>query len=71
MCLQLQRCHPYPAYHVHVCMIVHMRAGDDKLLGTAARPFSPMEVIGDIYDDGLGLLTWWAPADEEAEPPNE
>ncbi|KAG2485051.1 hypothetical protein HYH03_016149 [Edaphochlamys debaryana] len=34
--------------------------GDDKLLGTAAKPFSPMEVIGDINGDGLGLTTWWA-----------
>ncbi|XP_064991208.1 uncharacterized protein LOC103987368 isoform X3 [Musa acuminata AAA Group] len=25
-----------------------------------ASPFSPMEIIGEIYGDGLGLLSWWA-----------
>ncbi|PNH09607.1 DNA-directed RNA polymerase III subunit RPC8 [Tetrabaena socialis] len=34
--------------------------GDDKLLGTAAKPFSPMTVLGDINGDGLGLTSWWA-----------
>ena len=38
--------------------------GDGKLLGTAAKPFAPMEVIGDMNGDGLGLLTWWAPPEE-------
>eukprot|EP00798_Chlamydomonas_sp_ICE-L_P028470 gene28470-31619_t len=33
--------------------------GDDKLIGTALRPFSPLEVVGDINGDGLGLLSWW------------
>lgn len=41
-----------------------MRAGDDKLLGTAAKPFAPMEVTGSINEDGLGLLSWWAAAEE-------
>jgi len=39
--------------------------GDDKLIGTALRPFSPLEVVGDINGDGLGLLSWWAPPEEE------
>lgn len=40
--------------------------GEDKLLGTSAKPFAPMEVIGEINDDGLGLTMWWAtPADED------
>ncbi|GIL79729.1 hypothetical protein Vretimale_12372 [Volvox reticuliferus] len=34
--------------------------GDDKLLGTAAKPFSPMVIMGDINGDGLGLTTWWS-----------
>ncbi|PNW75723.1 hypothetical protein CHLRE_12g538400v5 [Chlamydomonas reinhardtii] len=34
--------------------------GDDKLLGTAAKPFSPMVVVGDINGDGLGCTSWWA-----------
>ena len=37
----------------------------DKLIGTAARPFSPFEVVGDVNGDGLGLLSWWSPAAEE------
>eukprot|EP00262_Sarcandra_glabra_P004281 TRINITY_DN1523_c2_g1_i3.p1 TRINITY_DN1523_c2_g1~~TRINITY_DN1523_c2_g1_i3.p1 ORF type:complete len:119 (+),score=16.67 TRINITY_DN1523_c2_g1_i3:169-525(+) len=24
-----------------------------------AKPFAPMEVTGDIFHDGLGLLSWW------------
>jgi DNA-directed RNA polymerase III subunit RPC8 len=39
--------------------------GDAKLLGTAARPFAPMEVVGDINGDGLGLLAWWGGGEEE------
>mmetsp|Transcript_8658 Transcript_8658/g.14927 ORF Transcript_8658/g.14927 Transcript_8658/m.14927 type:complete len:213 (-) Transcript_8658:614-1252(-) len=44
---------------------------EQKLLGTAAKPFVPMEVIGDINADGLGMLSWWAPADEQDEGPPE
>lgn len=36
--------------------------GDDKLIGTPARPVSPFEVVGEINGDGLGLLSWWAGA---------
>ncbi|CAA6654554.1 unnamed protein product [Spirodela intermedia] len=24
-----------------------------------AKPFAPMEITGDIYGDGLGLVSWW------------
>lgn len=41
--------------------------GDDKLRGTAAKPYVPMEVVGDINADGLGLVSWWQPGDEGAE----
>ncbi|KAK9815819.1 hypothetical protein WJX72_010172 [[Myrmecia] bisecta] len=34
-------------------------AAEDSLPGTAANPFAPMEVIGEINEDGLGLLNWW------------
>jgi hypothetical protein len=34
-------------------------AGDDKLLGTAACPFKPMEIIGEVNGDGLGMSNWW------------
>jgi len=40
---------------------------EDKLLGTAARPFAPMEGIGDMNGDGLGLLSWWGGGEEEGE----
>lgn len=30
------------------------------------KPFAPMQIIGSIKGDGLGLLAWWA-ADEEGE----
>lgn len=41
--------------------------GEDALVGTAAKPFVPMEVVGDINGDGLGLLSWWAPAEEDGD----
>ncbi|MEW5306280.1 MAG: hypothetical protein WDW38_009122 [Sanguina aurantia] len=42
--------------------------GDDKLLGTAAKPYAPLEVIASMTRDGLGLLCWWtAAAEPEAE----
>lgn len=40
---------------------LQLQNGDDALLGTVAKPFAPMEVIGDINGDGLGMLSWWAP----------
>lgn len=40
---------------------------DDKLVGTSARPFAPMEVVGDMNGDGLGLLSWWGGGEEEPE----
>jgi hypothetical protein len=29
--------------------------------------YSPMEIVGDIDADGLGLTEWWLPAQEEGE----
>lgn len=29
--------------------------------------YSPMEILGDIDGDGLGLTEWWQPAQEEAD----
>lgn len=40
--------------------------GDDKLLGTAARPFAPMQIVGEINGDGLGLCSWWNGAQQTA-----
>ncbi len=34
-------------------------------LGTAARPYSPLEVVCDMCGDGLGLTSWWEGAGEE------
>ncbi|KAG1675686.1 hypothetical protein FOA52_002395 [Chlamydomonas sp. UWO 241] len=39
--------------------------GDDRLIGTAARPFSSFEVVAEINGDGLGLLSWWAAPEDE------
>ncbi len=38
---------------------------EEKLVGTEAKPFVPMEVVGDMNGDGLGMLAWWAPPDED------
>ena len=40
---------------------------DEPALGTAARPFSPMEIIGEITGDALGLVSWWDAAPEGGE----
>lgn len=45
--------------------------GDAKNLGTAAKPFAPFEVLGDISQDGLGLLSWWGAGEEAAEGEEE
>ncbi|EIE27604.1 DNA-directed RNA polymerase II, 19 kDa polypeptide [Coccomyxa subellipsoidea C-169] len=29
------------------------------MLGTAANPFAPMQVVGAIDEDGLGVVSWW------------
>lgn len=45
---------------------VHFRVADVKYPSIPIEqkedeePFAPMEIIGDIYGDGLGLLSWWA-----------
>ena len=31
----------------------------EPLVGTADRPYAPMEIIGEINAEGLGLLSWW------------
>lgn len=40
---------------------------DEVAVGTAGRPFSPMEVIADMCGDGLGLTSWWDGGGEEEE----
>lgn len=40
-------------------------ATGEPVLGTAAKPFAPMEVIGDVNGDGLGLVSWWGGGDGE------
>ena len=34
--------------------------GDEPLVGSAENPFMPMEVLGDMSEDGLGLVQWWS-----------
>lgn len=58
-----------PAVH-NACATPHtlcMPAGEAALLGTVAKPFPLMEVIGDINGDGLGCTAWWAAPEEEGE----
>lgn len=31
----------------------------EALVGTTENPFMPMEVLGDVSEDGLGLVQWW------------
>lgn len=42
--------------------------GEDSTVGTAENPFMPMEVLGDINEEGLGLAIWWAEDAAEEEP---
>ena len=44
---------------------------EEKLLGTSAKPFAPMEVVGDMNGDGLGLLSWWGGGEGEEEGEGE
>ncbi len=41
-------------------VLVFAAAEEDKLIGTPAKPFQPMVVVGDINGDGLGLTSWWS-----------
>ena len=36
------------------------------VVGTAAAPYAPMTVVGDVLDSGLGLVSWWD-EDQDAE----
>lgn len=38
---------------------------EGERVGTAARPFVPMEVEATVSGDGLGLTAWWKEEDEE------
>jgi len=51
----------------HSCNFGVVNASEEeKLIGTAVKPFSPFEVIGRVDESGLGLLSWWqAQADDE------
>lgn len=40
---------------------------DETAVGSATRPFRPMEVTGDMCGDGLGLTSWWEAAGEDEE----
>jgi hypothetical protein len=44
-------------------------AGDEQPEGTAARPYTPLEVTAEMCGDGLGLTSWWdaAGGDDGAE----
>ena len=44
-------------------------ADDGPGIGTTENPYMPMEVLGDINEDGLGLTSWWGAQEEEGEHP--
>ena len=36
-------------------------------VGSAKNPYAPMEVLGDINEDGLGCISWWETAEDGQE----
>ena len=41
--------------------------GDEPALGTSGKPYSPMQVTGDMCGDGLGLTSWWGAAADDGD----
>lgn len=41
--------------------------GNTGAVGTATNPYVPMRVVGEICGDGLGLVSWWAQAEVQAD----
>ena len=39
--------------------IVLLYAEGVPVVGSQESPFVPIEVVGTIREDGLGLVTWW------------
>ncbi len=35
------------------------------MVGSTEKPYAPMTVVGDVNQDGLGLVSWWTEEDEE------
>ena len=48
-------CAPYPALP---CGTSLQASEGEEVLGTAQRPFVPMEVVGRADGDGLGMVHW-------------
>ena len=36
-----------------------------QVVGTKQKPFVPMEVVGKADGDGLGMVHWFSPGDED------
>jgi DNA-directed RNA polymerase III subunit RPC8 len=47
-----------------LCRWLQESGNEGPFVGSAELPFSPMEVIGDINGDGLGLTSWWSGGDD-------
>ncbi|KIZ03093.1 DNA-directed RNA polymerase III subunitC25 [Monoraphidium neglectum] len=54
-----------PALRTWRFCLVWTPTSDEPALGTAGRPYCPMEVTGDMCGDGLGLTSWWEAAAED------
>ena len=39
--------------------------GKPPPFGTRERPFAPLEIIGSVQGEGLGLVAWWDGSGEE------
>jgi hypothetical protein len=49
-----------PGHHAYIIIIVQeAEAAGKPVVGTAAAPYAPMTVVGDVLDSGLGLVSWW------------
>lgn len=42
-----------------------------EAIGSAARPYAPMQIEGQMRDEGLGLVCWWADASDDDDDDDE
>ena len=49
----------YDVRHAMSCVLSVQPEGEEPLVGTVENPYMPMEVLGDMSEDGLGLVQWW------------
>lgn len=49
-----------------LCVSCSQEIEDDSgnHVGSAGNPYAPMEVLGDINEDGLGCISWWGTGED-------